>query len=95
LLQETRQKSNDTDIVYYTKSRIDTLAAILITIMILVLLVVPVFLLYKLSLGSYPNNNTITATVIGVLIVSTLVFSAILSLFTRARRHEILGASAA
>jgi Family of unknown function (DUF6594) len=71
------------------------LAAILITIMILVLLVVPVFFLYKLSLASDTNNNTINATVIGVLIASTLVFSAILSLFTRARRHEILGASAA
>jgi hypothetical protein len=32
---------------------------------------------------------------IGVLLIFTLVFSAVLSLFTQAKRHEIFGAAAA
>ncbi len=60
---------------------------------ILVLLVVPIYALYKASSGV--NNTASNATCIGILLVATLVFSAVLSLFTKARRHEILGASAA
>lgn len=61
--------------------------------MLLVLLVVPVYIMYHLvtNLG----NNRTDAVCIGVLLVFTLAFSAVLSLFTRAKRHEILGAAAA
>jgi len=36
-----------------------------------------------------------TSIIIGVLLVATLVFSAALSLLTRAKRHEILASAAA
>jgi lipopolysaccharide export LptBFGC system permease protein LptF len=65
----------------------------ILTITILVLFIVPVYVLWKLSRGS-ESGNTI-GVIIGVLLVFTLVFSAVLSLFTLAKRHEILAAAAA
>jgi hypothetical protein len=65
----------------------------LVTIMILVLLVIPVFILYHLvnSIGTRRTDSLC----LGTLLVFTLAFSAVLSLFTHAKRHEILGAAAA
>lgn len=60
--------------------------------MILALLVVPIYILFRL-VNDLGNNRT-DAICIGVILVSTLAFSAILSLFTRARRHEVLAAAA-
>lgn len=64
--------------------------------MIVVLLIVPIFLLYNMV---NDNKKVLdahrTGVYIGILLVSTLLFSAVLSFFTRARRHEILAASAA
>lgn len=91
---EVDNKENSSSLeVYYTRSRIDCLVICVITSMLLLLLVVPVYVLYHLvtELG---NNRTDTIC-IGVLLVFTLVFSAVLSLFTRAKRHEILAAAAA
>jgi len=49
--------------------------------------------MYRLTV---PHNIDVTYTAsIGVLLVFTLVFSAVLSLFTKAKRHEIFGAAAA
>lgn len=78
--------------VYYTRSRIDRMVLAIITSMILILMILPVYALYSLvdELGSRRAN----ATYMGVLLVATLAFSAVLALFTRARRHEILGAAA-
>jgi drug/metabolite transporter superfamily protein YnfA len=78
--------------VYYTRSRIDRLVLVIITSMILILMILPVYALYSLvdELGTRRAN----ATYMGVLLVATLAFSAVLALFTRARRHEILGAAA-
>jgi hypothetical protein len=64
--------------------------------MITALLIVPIYLLYSLvkdedgKLDSHTTGICIT-----ILLVCTLLFSAVLSLFTRAKRHEILGAAAA
>ena len=79
--------------VYYDRSRIIAFVNVLITLIILLLLIVPIYILYHLI----HNVNTSRAYVIciGVLLVSTLAFSAVLSLFTRARRHETLAAAAA
>ena len=61
--------------------------------MILALLIVPIYLLYYFvtTLG----RNKRDAACVGVLLVATLAFSAVLSIFTRAKRHEILAAAAA
>ena len=60
---------------------------------IVMLLMVPIWLLYKLllkgALATSPRMIRIT-----VIIVPTLMFSAVLSAFTKAKRHEILAASA-
>jgi len=64
--------------------------------MIIALLIVPIYLLYNLvkdKEGILDAHST--GVCIGILLVSTLLFSAVLSLFTRAKRHEILGAAAA
>jgi hypothetical protein len=89
---ETKEKA-DKDEVYFTRSRIDRLALVIITLVILILLLVPVFVLYHLvgNLGTHRTDSVC----IGILLVFTLAFSAVLSFFTRAKRHEILGAAAA
>lgn len=87
------RKSNDKHVRYFSKNRIDYVVTSLITLWILILLIVPIYGLFKVS--SEVNNPRSDATCIGVLVVATLVFSAIVSLFTKAKRHEILGASAA
>ncbi|KAF2162490.1 hypothetical protein M409DRAFT_27113 [Zasmidium cellare ATCC 36951] len=98
--KETRMKVGDSktfdDVYYYTRERIDRCASALITLAILVLLIVPVWLLYYIITR---NEGTLsgrgTAICIGTLLISTLLFSAVLSLFTKAKRHEILAAAAA
>ncbi|KAI4270248.1 MAG: hypothetical protein L6R38_007191 [Xanthoria sp. 2 TBL-2021] len=91
-VQETRLKSNSPHIQYYTKQRVDRLVTLIISGIMLVLLVVPTYALYRVT---NIKASTTNATCIGILLVATLVFSAVLSLFTKAKRHEILGASAA
>ena len=61
--------------------------------MILALLVVPIYILYHMvhDLGTRKAYMVC----IGTLLVFTLAFSSVLSLFTKARRHEILAAAAA
>jgi len=61
--------------------------------MVLVLLIVPIYLLYHLI--NDVGDGRAYAICMGVLVVSTLAFSAVLCLFTRAKRHEILAAAAA
>jgi hypothetical protein len=69
-------------------------------VVIIALLIVPIYLLYSLVKASSKADEQFldqegTATCMGILLVFTLLFSAILSVFTRAKRHEILGAAAA
>ena len=84
------------DVYYYTRERIDRCAVVVITLAILGLLVIPIWLLYHL-VSSYDErlNDRANALCVGTLLVSTLLFSTVLSLFTRAKRHEILAAAAA
>jgi hypothetical protein len=63
--------------------------------MILFLLIIPIYVLWRLAGQLAKGQASASAVTIGVLLVFTLIFSAVLSLFTRARRHEILGAAAA
>jgi drug/metabolite transporter superfamily protein YnfA len=92
IAQQTRQKSSG-DEVYYARQRINNLANSIITFMVLVLLIVPIYLLYHLI--NDIGDGRSYAICMGILVVSTLAFSAVLCLFTRAKRHEILAAAAA
>ena len=92
LRQETRGKSSDESIHYFTRSRINFLVTLILVAIILILLVVPIYILFYLTVA-LDGKSTDTAC-IGVLLASTLIFSSVLSLFTKARRHEILAAAA-
>jgi hypothetical protein len=91
---ETRAKA-DQHTILYSKNRIDALVTMIITLMILFLLIIPIYVLWHLARQVEIGSASASAVTIGVLLVFTLIFSAVLSLFTRARRHEILGAAAA
>ena len=90
--ETTRRRSSNANIHYFSRPRINFFVTLLITLLILVLLVVPIWLLFYLTVVR--DGNSTDTVCIGVLIVSTLLFSCVLSLFTRARRHEILAAAA-
>ena len=90
--KETNEKTVDKDVHYYDRGRIAKCTTMIIISMILVLLIVPIWLLYKLSLKGTIATDPRT---IGVIIVPTLVFAAFLSAVTKAQRHELLAASAA
>ena len=92
MLQETKQKTDGNE-MYYTRRRIERFVIAIIVTVILALLIIPIYLLYRLTNSvESPQSYTIC---IGILLIFTLSFSACLSLFTRAKRHEILAASAA
>ena len=90
-LQETRNKSDDPRIHYYDRGRISTFVTMIITSIILVLLIIPIWLLYKESIA---GTLAISPNIISIMLVFTMVFTIVLSAFTKARRHEILAASA-
>ncbi|KAF2475653.1 uncharacterized protein BDR25DRAFT_253094 [Lindgomyces ingoldianus] len=89
---ELRAKTNNKYIHYYSSSRIEKLVGLIITFIIFVLLILPVVAMYRLTSITY--RNTIFDA-IGILVVFTLLFSAAMSLLTRAKRHELFAASAA
>lgn len=63
----------------------------IIMTIILILLIVPIWLLYRFSITGSLATSPDT---IAVILVFTLFFSVVLSTFTKAKRHEILAASA-
>lgn len=63
----------------------------LITLLILALLMVPIALLYRSAVHGTIARTTDTVVLI---LAFTLIFSAVLSAFTKAKRHEIVAASA-
>jgi hypothetical protein len=69
------------------------LVTIIITTAIISLLILPVYILWDINVLSSPSPSV--PVTMGVLLVFTLVFSAVLSFFTKAKRLEILGAAAA
>lgn len=86
------EKTNDPDLHYYSKARKDCFNTTILCMVLLALLVLPILVLYKLLKDS-PSDRLYTIS-IGIVIVFVLVFSAVLSLFTKAKRHEIFTAAA-
>ncbi|KAE9969852.1 hypothetical protein EG328_006639 [Venturia inaequalis] len=91
--RELREKTDDQNMFYYSASRVEAFVGLIITSIIFVLLVLPVIVMYKLT--SYGQGEHGTFRAIGVLVVFTLLFSAAMSLLTKARRHELFAAAAA
>ncbi|KAF2086525.1 hypothetical protein K490DRAFT_66718 [Saccharata proteae CBS 121410] len=82
-----RISSEDDDLDLYSKSRIDIFARIIITLLAVVLLMAPVVVLFR--------QEESGAVKIAVILLFTLVFSAALAVFTKAKRHEVFSATAA
>lgn len=91
-MKELRKKSKDKNITYFDQKRVDALVSAVIMLVIIVLLVLPIVGMFRLSTD---NTRADTFTALGVLIVFTLLFCSIMSMLTKARRHEIFAASAA
>ncbi|MCJ1265290.1 hypothetical protein MMC22_005165 [Lobaria immixta] len=89
--KDTREKTKDSAIHYYDRTRISVCATMIIMTIILILLIVPIWLLYRFSITGSLATSPDT---IAVILVFTLFFSVVLSTFTKAKRHEILAASA-
>lgn len=89
--KETEAKTIDANIHYYDRKRIAACVTMIVTLLILVLLIVPIWLLYKLSVAGIIATSPDT---IAIVLLFTLIVSAILSAFTKAKRQEILAASA-
>ncbi|KAK5728588.1 hypothetical protein LTR15_001725 [Elasticomyces elasticus] len=94
--KESQRKASDAKQVYCCRKRIERCSVAIVTAVILFLLIVPIYLLFHLIGGPReamsPHANAVC---IGILLVFTLLFSAAMSLFTSAKKHEILGAAAA
>jgi hypothetical protein len=81
------------NMIIIDRPKINVIASLIITGLILTLLIMPVWLLWKLTRGA--RSEEIMGIIIMVLLLFTLAFSVVLSLFTRAERHEILASAAA
>ncbi|KAF3005025.1 hypothetical protein E8E13_009013 [Curvularia kusanoi] len=98
---ELAAKTENTNISLYSATRIDKMVNIFITFVIFILLVIPIVTMYHLTSSIDLNGNDAAATsrntfnAVGVLIVFTLLFSAAMSVLTKAARHEMFAASAA
>jgi cbb3-type cytochrome oxidase subunit 3 len=80
-------------IFYFSQKRISAAANLVIAVMLTFLFVAPISLLYLLSSNTSGLRRAVAS--IGVLMSFTLVFTALTSAFTRAKRHEVTAASAA
>lgn len=86
-------KANERLVYYYSADRIGVVANLIIAVVLTLLFVVPISLLYYVSSSSTGLRRA--AASIGVLMSFTLLFTALVSAFTRAKRHEVTAASAA
>lgn len=90
--KETIKKTDDPSVHYYDRRRISTFVTMIIMSMILTLLIIPIWLLYKFSvMGIMATSPKPVCTVL----VFTSIFAIVISAFTPAKRQEILAASAA
>ncbi|KAL8722798.1 MAG: hypothetical protein Q9181_007415 [Wetmoreana brouardii] len=84
---EERKKTDDKYIRLYSPHRVDVLARLILTVVSVVLLVAPTAVLFLV-----PEHGWFK---ILLIMIFTLLFSAALSLFTKAKRHEMFAATAA
>lgn len=89
LFIEPRERASTEDhlVRLWSKSRIDTFVRLVITFLAVALLMAPVVVLFSAQ-KSGPFK-------IAIILIFTLFFSAALSIFTKAKRHEVFAATAA
>ncbi|CAL8581470.1 hypothetical protein XPA_007160 [Xanthoria parietina] len=84
---EERKKTDDEYVQLYSKYRVDVLARLILTVVAVVLLMVPTAVLFLV-----PEHDILK---IMLIMIFTMLFSAALSVFTKAKRHEMFAATAA
>ncbi|MCJ1272029.1 hypothetical protein MMC22_011935 [Lobaria immixta] len=87
--QRSHMKTSDPSIRYYSRKRVERAATILLIPIMLSFIVVPIWML------TVTFRWTHLGYAIAIITVSNLLFCSMLSIFTKARRHEVLGAGAA
>lgn len=84
---EERRKTDDEYVQLYSKKRVDLLVRLILTIFTVALLMAPTAVLFLV-----PEHAVVKLVVI---VVFTMLFSAALGVFTKAKRHEMFAATAA
>ncbi|KAL8919813.1 MAG: hypothetical protein Q9172_004793 [Xanthocarpia lactea] len=84
---EERKKTDDKYVQLYSKYRVDVLARLILTVVAVVLLMVPTAVLFLVE-----DHGLLK---IMLIMIFTMLFSAALSVFTKAKRHEMFAATAA
>ena len=86
-MKGNKKEIDDPAIHYFDRTRISYCVTMVMTLLILVLLIVPVWILYKMSVRGIISTNLGS---IGVVLAFTLIVATVLSAFTQAKRHEML-----
>ena len=93
--KEQRTKSGNENVRLTSRDRFDILVRIVLTFVAAVLLIVPVAVLFKLQPTSRADFPRKTNYQLLTVFFFTMLFSTSCSVFTRARRQEVFGATAA
>ena len=86
----TTRKAELQNVIYYSPDRVEKFVDILITCLIFVLFFLPVVAMFQLT--SIGDKNEMIQ--FGILLASSLLFSAAMSLLRRAKEHELFAPSA-
>ena len=92
---EQKVKTGSEEMNLVSADRFDILLRVIVTITAAILLLVPVFVLFRLQPTSRKENERMNNYQILTIFVFTLAFSASCSIFTNARRQEVFTATAA
>lgn len=80
-------------VTFFSQDKIGVVTNLIIATMLTLLFVAPISVLYYLSSNTSGLRRALAS--VGVLMSFTLLFTALTSTFTRAKRHEVTAASAA
>ena len=92
---EQKIKSGDEAVHLVSMDRLDNVLRAVITVIAATLLLVPVFLLFKLQPANKSDIERSSKYQILTIFIFTLLFSASCSIFTQAKRQEVFTATAA
>ena len=93
-LQEPLHKSKDPYIHFLDRERVSMFVTVIVSSYMFLLLVGSIAILYYLDRININGQTFSEPLSIGILLGSTVTFAILLSIFTTAKRHEVLAASA-